>query len=169
MSMVINSLLEEDQHLLERKSNQQLESEEFRQDVQDEFEFIHTEVKRYYPDALKVGKLYKKSRFLKRYNERYFVFYNGILIYYKDRYSFKRIEIESTSEVIRVDKYRFEIQIPFKTYKLQASSENDQAEWITGQKIITGHLLALTHVATNSTISPIISSFCTKPKPDVDI
>ncbi|CAG8779605.1 14462_t:CDS:2, partial [Racocetra fulgida] len=54
--MVLNSLIEE-QQLLER-----LEPNEI---IQDEFDIIHAEMMKYYPDALKAGKLLKKSQFLK--------------------------------------------------------------------------------------------------------
>ncbi|CAG8713437.1 35673_t:CDS:2, partial [Racocetra persica] len=126
MSMVLSSLLEE-QQLLERRSRQRLEPNEI---IQDEFEIIHAEVMRYYPDALKAGKLLKKSHFLKRNNERYFVFHDGTLMCFKDTISLKRIKVEKTFKVIKVDKYRFEIQTPSRTYKLQASCEEDQADWI---------------------------------------
>ncbi|CAG8520957.1 4069_t:CDS:2, partial [Dentiscutata heterogama] len=123
----INSLLDEEKNqLIKRKSEQRKETREF---CQDESEMIYTNVVREFPDSLKAGKLLKESQILKRYEERYFIFHDGMLYYFKDAENRKYIKLEKTSKVKIVNKHRFEIETLSRTYRFCALSEEDQIEW----------------------------------------
>ncbi|RIB01452.1 hypothetical protein C2G38_2256181 [Gigaspora rosea] len=114
------------------QKNRQVSQSEKKQDskaVQDEFEIIMNEVKKEYPDAAKQGKLHKESQILKRYEERYFAFHNGILYYFKDSKTKKQVRIDKACFVKRSGDKIFEIETPSRTFRFQASTEEDQVEW----------------------------------------
>ncbi|CAG8604867.1 12246_t:CDS:2, partial [Gigaspora rosea] len=87
------------------------------------------QVKKEYPDAAKQGKLHKESQILKRYEERYFAFHNGILYYFKDSKTKKQVRIDKACFVKRSGDKIFEIETPSRTFRFQASTEEDQVEW----------------------------------------
>ncbi|KAF0561853.1 PH domain-like protein [Gigaspora margarita] len=97
--------------------------------VQDKFEIILNEVRKEYPDAAIQGKFHKESQIFKRYEERYFVFHNGTLYYFKDSKTKKQIKIDKTCKVRKSGNKRFEIETPMRIYKFQASTDDDQSEW----------------------------------------
>ncbi|KAF0424475.1 PH domain-like protein [Gigaspora margarita] len=114
------------------QKKRQVSQSEKKQDskaVQDEFEIIKNEVKKEYPDATKQGKLHKESQILKRNEERYFAFHNGILYYFKNSQTKKQINIDKSCQVNKFCDKRFEIETSIRTFKFQASTEEDQVEW----------------------------------------
>ncbi|CAG8535040.1 1025_t:CDS:10, partial [Cetraspora pellucida] len=125
-----------------KRSGSQSEEKQESEVVQDEFEIIHAEVMKEYPNCAKQGKLHKETfhSIFKREEPRYFAFHGGILYYFKDSKTKKQIKIEKNCSVKKADNKRFEIETPSRTYKFQAPSEEEQTEWV---KVIEDHISSL--------------------------
>ncbi|KAF0424474.1 PH domain-like protein [Gigaspora margarita] len=119
----------DDEDKKEMRVSMQSEKKQDSKAVKDEFEIVENGVKKEYPDIAKQGKLHRESQILKRYEERYFAFHNGILYSFKDGKTKKQFKMSKTCNVKRGGNKRFEIETPSRTFKFQASTEEDQAEW----------------------------------------
>ncbi|CAG8689208.1 15246_t:CDS:2 [Dentiscutata erythropus] len=113
---------------MQKKQGSQSEEKQDSETVPDEFEIIQN-VNKEYPNAAKQGKLQKESQILKRYEERYFAFHNGTLYYFKDSKTKKQFSIDKSCKVKSLADKKFELETPSRTYKFQASSDDDQTEW----------------------------------------